>query len=102
MRARPTTMFVMQVPTALVGREWLLTLIALFLLGLVPAAAWAADARYRADIVGVKDSSLLGTLTAISQLIADADRPPPTVAAIRRRADADMPRLQEALASLGY
>src|SRR5262249_22575108 len=57
---------------------------------------------YKATILGVEDSDLLDTLQAVSRLIAEADRPPPSLEALRRRAEDDLPRLQEALASLGY
>jgi translocation and assembly module TamA len=102
MLPRPTITVALLAPIPLPRGQWALVLLALLLACMLPAAAQAAEARYRADIVGVSDKSLLETLTAVSQLIAEAERPPPTVAAIRRRADADMPRLEEALASLGY
>ncbi|MGH6928841.1 MAG: autotransporter assembly complex protein TamA [Dongiaceae bacterium] len=52
-------------------------------------------------IVGV-EGDVLDTLTAVSRLVAETVHPPPTSAALKRRAEDDVPRLQEALASLGY
>jgi translocation and assembly module TamA len=69
---------------------------------LLGSAAAAPDVAYEAHIVGVDDKDILEILTAVSQLIAGADRPPPTLPALRRRAENDLPRLEEALASLGY
>jgi len=69
---------------------------------LVPAAARALEVPYEVQIAGVEDRKLLDTLRAVSRLIADRDRPPPTVPALRRRADADRSLLEEALASFGY
>jgi translocation and assembly module TamA len=76
--------------------------LALWQLPLVNLAPGAAEVAYEAQIVGVEDDDVLDTLTAVSRLLAETKRPPPTVAALRRRAEDDLPRLQEALASLGY
>jgi translocation and assembly module TamA len=62
----------------------------------------AVGVAYKAEIVGFENDDLLETLTAVSHLIAEAERPPPTLEALKRRAEDDLPRLQEALGSLGY
>jgi translocation and assembly module TamA len=62
----------------------------------------AVGVAYKAEIVGLKDDDLQETLAAVSHLIAETERPPPTLEALKRRAEDDLPRLQEALASLGY
>jgi translocation and assembly module TamA len=82
--------------------RWLIVAIVLWQWLFVSLAPGASDVAYEAQIVGVDDDDVLETLTAVSRLIAEADRPPPTVAALERRAQDDVPRLQEALASLGY
>lgn len=65
-------------------------------------ALGAAEVAYEVRIVGVDDSDVRETLTAVSRLMAETERPPPTLSALRRRAENDVPRLEEALASLGY
>jgi translocation and assembly module TamA len=82
--------------------RWLVLGLLLSQLPLVSLAPGASDVAYEAQIVGIEDEDVLDTLTAVSRLIAQADRPPPTLAALDRRAQDDVPRLQEALASLGY
>ena len=64
--------------------------------------AAAVGVAYKAEIVGVADDDLRNTLTAVSRLIAEVDRLPPTLETLRSRADDDLPRLREALDSLGY
>lgn len=78
------------------------TVFALGLLVGIGLSSAETGIAYKADIVGIKDDDLLETLTAVSHLLAETDRPPPTPEALKRRADDDLPRLQEALASLGY
>ena len=39
---------------------------------------------------------------AVSRLVAETERPPPSLEALKRRAEDDLPRLKEALDSLGY
>jgi translocation and assembly module TamA len=70
-------------------------------LPLVSLAPGASDIAYDVKIVGV-EGDVLDTLTAVSRLVAETEHPPPTSAALKRRAEDDVPRLQEALASLGY
>lgn len=76
-----------------------LALVVLLAIGL---AARAVEVGYKVEIIGVADEELQATLMAVSRLVAETERPPPTLEALRRRAEDDMPRLAEALDSLGY
>ncbi|MEQ9607731.1 MAG: autotransporter assembly complex family protein [Kiloniellaceae bacterium] len=69
-----------------------------------PAAAGEAQdsVRYRVQLEGVEDEALLEILQQSSQLITLADKPPATTVGLRRRAEADIERLQTALRSEGY
>jgi translocation and assembly module TamA len=80
----------------------LFSILALGLLIGIGLSTAADGVAYKAEIAGIKDDDMRATLTAASRLIADAEHPPPTMEALKRRADDDLPRLQEALASLGY
>src|SRR5438067_9110551 len=62
----------------------------------------AADLRYEAKITGVEDSSLADLLDEISELKSLEDRLPASEEALRRRAERDLDRLQDAAHSLGY
>jgi translocation and assembly module TamA len=68
---------------------------------MAPAAA-ALDVPYSVEIAGVEDKDLRGKLEELSVLLKEKERPPPTLAALRRRAESDLTRLDEALASFGY
>jgi translocation and assembly module TamA len=57
---------------------------------------------YEASIAGVADEELRTLLQGVSETIRLADRPPPSLIRLRRRAEDDRPRLQEALRSRGY
>lgn len=82
--------------------------------GLLQVALWAMPALlaafptaalevpYQVEISGVEDETLRQALEQNSGLIADAQRPPPTEAALRRRVEADLPRLDQVLDSFGY
>jgi translocation and assembly module TamA len=65
-------------------------------------ASGASEVAYDVQLVGVDDNDIRKTLTAVSRLMAETERPPPTLSALQRRAENDVPRLEEALASLGY
>ena len=69
-------------------------------------AAWilpaAADTPYSAAITGVDDAGLKDALTNASQLVALADRPPASPAALRRRAEDDLERLADVMHAQGY
>jgi len=73
-----------------------------WLLPLTSLAPAAANVAYEVQIVGVDDDDVLDTLTAVSRLVAETERPPPTLPALQRRAENDVVQLREALASLGY
>jgi translocation and assembly module TamA len=78
-----------------------LALLALALLGSARAAL--AEVKYETEITGVdEDKQLRGDLEALSQLVKLEDRPPPSDAALRRRADDDLERLRPALQAAGY
>ncbi len=62
----------------------------------------ALELPYQAELVGVEDSGLRDTLSQVSRVIAESDRPPPTLADLQRRIEADRDRLLEALDSFGY
>jgi translocation and assembly module TamA len=68
-------------------------------LGFVPAAA--AEIAYKTEITGV-DRAMRSTLSAGAQLVALADHAPPSLAALRRRAEGDVPQLLQILHDQGY
>jgi translocation and assembly module TamA len=79
----------------------------LLLVGLLAAAVpfpALADVAYKAEIElkGLEDKKLLETLKAASQLVQLEDKPPPSNAALRRRAEDDVPRLKEVMQAAGY
>lgn len=65
-------------------------------------AGAAAEVLYRVEISGVEDDGLRDLLQRSSRLAALADRPPPTRAALERRAEADAERLVAVLRAEGY
>jgi translocation and assembly module TamA len=65
-------------------------------------AAGAADLRYAVTIEGVPDDALRGLLLQVSETQRLIDRPPPSLARLRRRAQDDRARLLEVLRSEGY
>lgn len=69
---------------------------------LTAAAPAAADTPYRVDFTGLAAAPLVATLRNDSQLVALMSRPPPSDAALRRRAMDDLPRLQGAMHAAGY
>ncbi|HET6518653.1 MAG TPA: autotransporter assembly complex family protein [Geminicoccaceae bacterium] len=75
-------------------------------LGAEPPAAEAEDpgprVPYRVEFEGVTEGALRELLEAVSETRATVDRPPPSVAALRRRAQTDVPRLLQALRSRGF
>jgi translocation and assembly module TamA len=62
----------------------------------------AADFRYQVAIEGVGDDALRSLLLQVSETQRLIDRPPPSLARLRRRAQDDRPRLLEVLRSEGY
>lgn len=67
-----------------------------------PRAPAALEVPYEVKITGLADETLLAAVEENSSLIADAGRPPPTSSALRRRVEADLPRLQAVLDSFGH
>jgi translocation and assembly module TamA len=65
-------------------------------------APGVADLRYVVVIEGVDDDALRGLLQQVSESERLIDRPPPSLARLRRRAQDDRPRLLEVLRSEGY
>jgi translocation and assembly module TamA len=65
-------------------------------------AQGAEDLRYVVAIEGVDDSTLRGLLQQVSETERLIDRPPPSLARLRRRAQDDRSRLLEVLRSEGY
>ncbi len=57
---------------------------------------------YEASIEGVEDADLRTLLERVAETIRLQDRPPPSLVRLRRRAEDDRPRLQQALRSRGY
>jgi translocation and assembly module TamA len=90
----------------LLHRTGLRVLLAIALFGLtgivVPIARAAADIAYKTEITGTDDPALRTTLQAASQLVELQNRPPPTEAALRRRAENDLDRLRAVLNAAGY
>ena len=56
----------------------LLSVFTLVLLLVIGLTARAVEVAYKAEITGVKDDELRETLTAVSRLVAETERPPPT------------------------
>lgn len=75
-------------------------MLATLLLTAGPAAA--LEVPYEVEISGIEDATLLDAVQANSGLVAEAERPPPTTAALRRRIEADLPRIAQVLDSFGY
>ena len=81
-------------------RSFFLALAAIVALAL-PAAA---DMPYKVDITvaGNDDDTISTDLEGASQLVALKDRVPPSPAALRRRADDDLPQLEAVMKAAGY
>lgn len=58
--------------------------------------------RYRVAIQGVEDEALRELLNEVSETRRLVERPPPSLTRLRRRAEDDRARLQQALRSEGY
>lgn len=84
-------------------RGWLAWTLAagLTLAGMAPALA---DVDYRTEIgvQGIESGPVTQALTAASQLVALQSKPPPSNAALRRRAGDDLPRLIQVMHAEGY
>lgn len=75
-----------------------------FLLALLPAAAGAQDdsVSYRVETPGMPGGDLGETLRASMQLFTLTDRPPGSVAALRRRTEGDVERIDAVLRAEGH
>ena len=58
--------------------------------------------EYQVAIDGIEDAALRELLESVSETVRLADRPPPSLIRLRRRAADDRSRLQQALRSRGY
>jgi translocation and assembly module TamA len=61
-----------------------------------------AEVPYAVEITGFEDEQVAQDADATSQLVKLKDRPPASTAALRRRADDDMPRLKQVVEAAGY
>jgi translocation and assembly module TamA len=83
-------------------RPLALVIAALLLLSEAPPAWCDVSYSTAIELAGVKDSTLEQNLHDVSQLVKLEDRAPPTEAALRRRAEDDLPRLKEVVQAAGY
>jgi translocation and assembly module TamA len=80
-------------------------LAALSAIAFAPRAAMAAEAAgvaYSVTFEGVADKALRKALEENSNLVSLKDKPPPSLVALQRRAESDLPRFQRVLRSRGY
>jgi translocation and assembly module TamA len=80
----------------------LLVLIFSISLGWGDTAFGQLSVPYEVRVEGVEDDDLNNTLRAVSNIVSLQETPPATVSLLRRRAENDIPRLTQALASQGY
>jgi translocation and assembly module TamA len=71
---------------------------------IAPTAPARADVTYKTEIKpqGLDDGKLAEALETASQLVTLEDKPPASDAALRRRAEDDLPRLAEIMRAEGY
>lgn len=70
-----------------------------------PGSGIAADASvvaYSVTFEGAKDKDLRTALEKISNLVTLKDKPPPSLVALQRRAEGDLPRFRRVLRSRGF
>ena len=65
-------------------------------------AAEPSGVTYSVAIEGTKDKGLKSALEKNSNLVSLKDKPPPSMVALQRRAEGDLPRLQRVMRSRGY
>ena len=75
---------------------------ALVILWVALAAHAQLAVHYNVDFQGVDNAGLRTALERASGLVALKDRPPPTLALLRKRADHDVPKLADVLKAEGY
>ena len=68
----------------------------------ISIGAARAEMPYKVEITGIDDNQVARDVDASSQLVKLKNRPPASAAALRRRADDDMPRLKQVVESAGY
>jgi translocation and assembly module TamA len=66
------------------------------------AGAVQPEIKYQVVIEGVDQPELRDLLNQVSETVRLVDRPPPSLIRLRRRAEDDRPRLEQALRSRGY
>ncbi len=66
------------------------------------AGAVQPEIKYQVAIEGVDQPELRDLLNQVSEAVRLVDRPPPSLIRLRRRAEDDRPRLEQALRSRGY
>ncbi|MGE5196508.1 MAG: autotransporter assembly complex protein TamA [Anaerolineae bacterium] len=67
-----------------------------------PLIAWASGISYVVDFEGLDDGSILKTIKSISQLTLLKKHPPPSINALRFRAESDVPEILKVLRAHGY
>jgi len=77
-------------------------MLTLGLLSASPVRAQPASLEYTVSISGVPEEGLADLLKETSQLVSLRDKPPSTLAGLRRRVDDDVARLTETLRSQGF
>jgi translocation and assembly module TamA len=78
----------------------LLTTVLLLMAG--QAARAQEEVPYTVEVTGIEDSDLTRKVEQASRLVTLADEPPPSLVALRRRAETDIDRVREVLRSEGY
>jgi translocation and assembly module TamA len=66
------------------------------------AGAVQPEIKYQVALEGVDEPELRNLLNQVSETVRLVDRPPPSLIRLRRRAEDDRPRLEQALRSRGY
>jgi len=69
---------------------------------LVATAPLLANVPYNVRILGIDDADIANTVSGASSLLSLRDKPPPTMSALRRRAEGDVADLVNVMRSFGY
>ena len=72
------------------------------LLSCLPALLLAGGINYDVEFEGIDDAKTLKSLKQASELISLKKRPPPSINALRYRADSDIPEMIKVLHAYGY
>jgi translocation and assembly module TamA len=89
-------------PTAALAALLVAVLAVIALAGWAGPAVAEATVAYEVKFEGVADKDLRKGLEAISNLVALKDKPPPSLVALQRRAEGDLPRFRQVMRSRGY